>query len=124
MNIGYDIYGSDCAGGISIHITNASNSKDKIGKNVFVKPALEQFRLPEGLIASSKNKLKFYGHFGYKKCIHLMGDNTPAEELFFIYDSVDVSCPYKYWNSEKMEFDSITCGKHGSFHERIRVIKE
>ena len=80
--------------------------------------------MPDGLYASGQNDLKFYGRFDSIKCVHDMGDGvTPEKELFFVYDSIEVRCPYKYFNIEKMEFDSTTCGRHPSFHERIKVIK-
>lgn len=121
--IGHDPYGRDCAGGISISVTNASVSKEYIGRSAFIKPTLDEFKMPDGLIASGNNKLEFYGHFEYIDCIHLMGDEKPGKQLFFCYDSVNVYCPYKMWDLDKMKFDSIECGRHPSFNKRIRVIK-
>lgn len=121
--IGYDPYGRDCSGGISIHIKDATISKGKIGENVFIKPTHEKFILPDGLIPSGGNKLKFYGHFENEKCTHLMGSEGADLELFFVYDSIHIACPYKYFDIEKMEFDSQTCGKHDSFHARIKIVE-
>ena len=121
--IGHDPYGRDCAGGISIAVTNASVSKEYIGRSAFIKPTLDEFKMPDGLIASGNNKLEFYGHFEYIDCIHLMGDEKSGKQLFFCYDSVAVYCPYKIWNLDKMKFDTIECGRHSSFNKRIRVIK-
>ena len=123
-SIEYDKYGQDCGSGVSINIASASNSQDKVGKGAFIKPANEKYRMPEGLIASGQNKLRFFGRFESEKCIHLMGDGVnPEPELFFIYDSVHVSCPYKFFNIGEMEFDTQTCGRHESFNERITVIE-
>lgn len=121
--IGTDSYGLDCAGGTFITITNASVSKEYIGRSAFIKPACNEFKMPDGLVASGNNKLEFYGHFEYIDCVHLMGDNTPAKQLFFCYDSVTVYCPYKMWNSDKMKFDKMECGRHPSFNKRIRVVE-
>lgn len=122
--IGYDNYGKDCSGGIYIHVKDASIDKDKIGETPFIKPSDNKFVLPDGLIASGGNKLKFFGEFKSEQCIHLMGDGeNPEPELFFVYDSIHITCPYKYFNIEAMEFDSQTCGRHESFHEKIKVVE-
>ena len=76
--------------------------------------------MPDGLVASGSNKITFFGHYGMIKCIHLMGENNPHPEKFFVYDSVLVHCPYKFFDIEKMAFDSISCGRHPSFHDRIK----
>ena len=123
--IGYDPYGKDCHGGIMIQIREASISKDKVGEIVFIQASDARYELPEGLIPSGDNQLKFYGHFTYETCLHLMNrdSQTPRPELFFIYDSVQVKCPYNYFNIEMMKFDSQNCERHPSFHPRVHVLE-
>jgi hypothetical protein len=118
--IGYDPYARDCDGGISIDVTETSLTEYK-GSAPFIKPTEEQFRMPEGLVASGDNKLTFYGYFQIDSCEHRFTEEL--ENLIFYYDSVIVECPYKFFNTEKMEFDSINCERHPTFNERIRIVE-
>jgi len=122
--IGYDIYAKNCNGGIEIKVKSASSTQNMINKKVFLTPADSSFVLPEGLVASGNNELTFYGNFKKTECIHLMGGGESNLEDIFVYDSILITCPYKYFNMENMKFDTLTCGRQPSFHKRIRVLKE
>lgn len=117
-HVGYDIYGQDC-GGIVVTIANASVSKDKIGKQVFIKSTHEENRFPEGLI-SNRNTIEFYGCFANEKCVHLMGREDEIQELlFFVYDTIYLSSPYEYFDRDKKAFEKSSVLNHKGFHEQI-----
>ncbi|KXX69465.1 hypothetical protein [Flammeovirga sp. SJP92] len=125
-NIGYDPYGRDCSNGIYTSVMSASVTKSNIGKVIFLKPSDEKYILPDGLIAPENEGLIFIGHFEYDKCIHYMGKEDGLKQesfLFFVYDSIKITCPYNFWIMEKMKMDTQTCGRLKAFHERISVIK-
>ena len=120
-SIGFDPYGIDCGKGVIVRIKTTSNDSYKPGLEVFIRPTKPEYEIPIGLIASGDNDLKFYGHFRNDYCTHLMGEGK-RKETFFVYDSIEIRCPFKYFNIELMEFESTTCGSHPSFHDRIKIV--
>jgi hypothetical protein len=121
--MGFDPYGQDCAGGISVLISDATDSS-QIGQWVYIKPALERHRLPNGFISSGNNRLQLFGRLEQGQCVHLMGDaSTPQAALFFVYDSVYVYCPYQFFELETMQRSPQNRGQPLFLQQRIRIVE-